>query len=92
MIGRSTGGRGAVPAANVLIAVEIADATRDWDLGPKATDYARAHVPNYWVVDLLEQVTHVHTGPDADGYRSIKSVPFDHPLALPEIDRSIVLS
>lgn len=50
--------QGPVPAANVLIAIEIADTSLDFDLKQKDKIYANAGVPEYWVVDVEQRVIH----------------------------------
>ena len=52
-----------------VLCVEIANSSREFDLGRKLRLYARAGVPEYWVVDLLEQCIHVHRLPARSGYR-----------------------
>jgi Uma2 family endonuclease len=54
-----------------LLLIEVANSSRRKDLGVKARVYARAGVPAYWVVDVAEQVVHVHTEPGPDGYASV---------------------
>ena len=46
-------------ATTPLLVVEIADSTLRYDLTAKATLYAEAQIPEYWVVDLPNQVLHV---------------------------------
>lgn len=57
-----------------LLVVEVADATRRRDLGPKAILYARAGVPECWVVDLPERRVVVHSDPRPDGYVTLRTV------------------
>ena len=45
-------GDGPVPVESVALIVEVSDSTLHIDLGRKATLYAVANVPEYWVVDL----------------------------------------
>lgn len=52
---------------DMRLAIEVADSTRDMDLGTKAALYARAGVPEYWVVSVDERIVYVHTEPQADG-------------------------
>ena len=61
-------GRKAIPVGSVALLVEIADGTREYDLGYKADLYARQGVPEYWVVDLQEGCVVRHAGPLAEGY------------------------
>jgi Uma2 family endonuclease len=53
------------PARAVLI-VEIADSSLRLDRGEKASLYARARVPEYWIVNLVDHVLEVHREPAAD--------------------------
>jgi Uma2 family endonuclease len=51
----------------VLLVIEVADSSLAYDLGPKAEAYALGGVAEYWVVDLVNRVTHVHTARDGSG-------------------------
>ncbi len=64
-----------------LLVVEVADVTLAFDRGQKASLYARAGIPEYWIVNLVDRVLEVHRdpGPLADrpadhGYRSIRRI------------------
>lgn len=52
---------------DMRLAIEVADSTRDMDLGTKAALYARAGVPEYWVISVEERIAYVHTAPQPDG-------------------------
>ncbi|MBL8130276.1 MAG: Uma2 family endonuclease [Anaerolineae bacterium] len=56
------------PARAVALVVEIADATLRVDRTLKANVYARAAVPVYWVVNLVERQIEVYTHPTLDAY------------------------
>lgn len=47
------------PTSAVLV-VEVARTSLRYDLGVKAADYLAADVREYWVLDLLERIVHVH--------------------------------
>ena len=68
---------------DVLLLIEVADATLDRDKGIKAKLYAQAGIPHYWVVNLPEQVIEVFSEPDTGGYRSIARVGQGNDLELP---------
>jgi Uma2 family endonuclease len=53
------------PTTAVLV-VEIADATVRFDRGAKASLYAAAGIPEYWVVNLRERKVEVRTQPGPD--------------------------
>jgi Uma2 family endonuclease len=48
---------------DVGLIVEIADTTLDRDRGVKKRIYARARIPHYWIVNLVERRLEVHTDP-----------------------------
>ena len=50
-----------------VLVIEISDTTLRLDLEAKATFYARAEVPTYWVLDVSTRRLHVHVGPMTDG-------------------------
>ena len=56
--------------ADVLLAIEVADSSLEYKLGEKALAYARAGVPELWVVDIPHRQVHVLIEPSADGYRT----------------------
>lgn len=81
-----------VDVRTVLLVAEIADTTRNRDLQAKRLDYARAGIPNYWVVDIEKRVTHLMSLPrDGDYTRRPDPVPFGQPIEAPETDRTFVI-
>ncbi len=82
------------PATAALV-VEVSSSSRDFDLGRTSRLYARAAIPEYWMVDLVEQRVHVPRDPSSDGYRSIQS--FDRsasvrPILAPAESKPVPLS
>ena len=77
---RPSGDKG-IPVATVHLLVEIADDSRDRDLGFKKDLYARQGVPEYWVVDLAERKVHRFSSPGAEGYGEELEVPFGQRLS-----------
>lgn len=53
-----------------LLVIEVADASLDRDR-LKAAMYAAAGVPEYWIVDLVNDTVEVHTQPGAQGYTAV---------------------
>lgn len=77
---------GALPSQAYLI-VEIADTSLRKDRGTKAATYAKAGVPEYWIVNLRDRVIEVHLDPQGDRYTRTALVrPGDHiaPSAFPD--------
>jgi Uma2 family endonuclease len=70
---------------SALLVVEVADASARLDRGRKSDLYARADVPEYWIVNVAERVVEVRREPSASGYKLIRILqPADSilPLAL----------
>lgn len=62
--------RGSHPtAAEVMLLIEVADASAAFDRGAKLVLYARACVPEVWVVDLVSGRLEAYSEPSAEGYR-----------------------
>lgn len=57
------------PSTATLV-IEVAVTTQRHDTS-KALRYARAGVPEYWIVDVPPRAVHVHRGPTPTGYSEI---------------------
>lgn len=55
--------------ADVLLVVEVADTSLDYDRGDKALLYARAGIPELWIANLSANRLEVYREPGPDGYR-----------------------
>lgn len=53
---------------DLILVVEVAVSSADYDHTVKAPRYAAAGVPVYWVVDLEQEVVDVRRDPDGDTY------------------------
>jgi Uma2 family endonuclease len=72
---------------DVLLLVEVADSSRQFDLSVKAELYAKAGIPEYWVADITTRRIYVHREPGAGKYGSIQIYNGDEivsPLAAPQ--------
>lgn len=58
-------------AKDVLLLVEIAVSSMDYDRKVKARLYARYGIREYWVIDALQRITWVHSGPSGESWTSI---------------------
>ena len=67
--------------ADILLIVEVSESSIDYDRDIKARVYARAGLAEYWVVDLNEDVVHVHSDPFSGIYRSVASYRRDQSIA-----------
>jgi Uma2 family endonuclease len=50
--------------------VEVSDTSRSWDRREKLSAYARANVPTYWILNLVDRQLEVFTAPGSDGYKN----------------------
>jgi Uma2 family endonuclease len=50
-------------AADILLLIEVADTTLDFDLGRKLRVYAEAGIPEYWVVSVAAGEVHIFRAP-----------------------------
>jgi len=51
---------------SAALAVEVADSTLEFDREQKGSLYARAGIPEYWIVNLRDATLEVHREPQAD--------------------------
>jgi Uma2 family endonuclease len=65
-----TGGpmAGTIPGDKARLIVEVADATLADDLGDKRAEYAKADLPEYWVLDVNARCVHRFHAPRGDAY------------------------
>jgi Uma2 family endonuclease len=72
----------------VLLCIEVALSSLDYDCGEKADLYAAAGIQDYWVVDLEHRLIRVFRQPSADGYQERSEARIGeelHPLSLPQL-------
>ncbi len=82
-----------ITAATSLLIVEVADTSIGYDLGVKASTYARLGLPEYWVINARTLVTSIHRNPGPSGYpapREAKPGELIAPLATPQLAVRIV--
>jgi Uma2 family endonuclease len=87
-----------IPSHPVLI-VEVAESSLAFDRGEKASLYARAGIPDYWIVNLVDRLLEVYRDPTPDseapvGWRygvtnSLGPEAFLSPLAAPHARVSV---
>ena len=68
--------------ARAHLLVEVAETSQVLDLGEKASRYAAAGVPIYWVFDLTARQVVVHTNPGSEGYQTVISHGPDEQIAV----------
>ena len=71
----------------IALVVEVSDTTVAYDLGGKASLYARAGIADYWVVLVSENTVVVHRDPTPSGYSTVTRLAGEEtlsPQALPK--------
>lgn len=74
-------GDGIVPLEAVRLVIEVADSTLVTDLGLKATLYATACVPEYWVVDVAGRLIYQMWMPESGTYARRREVTFGQEIS-----------
>ncbi|HXV87331.1 MAG TPA: Uma2 family endonuclease [Gemmatimonadales bacterium] len=60
------------PPADVLLLIEVADSSVDYDREVKIPLYAQAGIAEVWLCDLPGEALEVHREPSASGYRDVQ--------------------
>ncbi len=74
--------------ADVLLLIEVAEASLEVDCDFKARLYARVGVTEYWVIDLVRQTVIVHRQPASERYADVtthRRGTHVSPVALPDV-------
>jgi Uma2 family endonuclease len=65
----------------LLLLVEVSDTTSRFDRTVKSALYARASVPEYWVLDVSSRALYVHRHPAGGNYRQVIRLSEDETVA-----------
>ena len=79
-------------AKDIYFLIAIADSTLRIDLQEKKLIYAKANIPEYWVLDIVERRAHIFRNPTIQGYQSESVLPDNavlSPLAFPTVSVSL---
>ena len=55
-------------AGDLLLVIEVADSSLQYDRAEKVPRYGKAGVPEIWLVDVAARTVTVYTGPGPEGY------------------------
>lgn len=61
-------------AEDTLLVIEVADSSLYTDRAIKIPIYARQHIVEVWIVDLIEDVVHVYTEPVDGAYLNMRTL------------------
>ena len=67
-------GTGVPTAADTLLVVEVSDSTLSFDREVKVALYARAGIPEIWIVDTNVREIHVYRKPRDGGYQQLNTL------------------
>ena len=70
----------------VLLLIEIADSSLDYDRNIKGPLYAAAGIPAYWIINLPEQVVECHEAPWGERYKRVQVLQPRERLRFPALD------
>ena len=73
----------------VLFVVEVSVSSRTIDLGPKKASYARAGIPDYWVVDATKRGIWLFSDPAEGTYQTERFAPAGEALTVPVLGASL---
>ena len=59
---------------DVLLLIEVADTSVEYDRGTKLSAYARAGIREVWILIRAERRIYVYTGPSVGGYANVRGV------------------
>ena len=77
---------------DVLLVVEVAETSPDYDRTVKVPLYARSGIPEVWLVDLAGEGVEVYRTPTPQGYREVRHVRRGQclaPEAFPDLDLAV---
>ena len=60
--------------ADILLAIEVADSSLDYDREQKVPRYAVAGIPEVWLVDVAQKQVTVYSAPSSGGYGHSRTV------------------
>lgn len=76
--------------SSAVLAVEVAEASLQFDRTRKRTLYARHDLPEYWIVNLVDRQLEVHRGSAGESYTETRVRASDEAVSLR--DRSIAVA
>ena len=60
---------------DVLLLIEVADSSLEYDYGPKSEFYAAAGIPEFWIANLRTGEVEVRTDPVGTEYTTVRTIP-----------------
>ena len=66
---------------DILLLIEVSDSTLDYDRDIKMPLYAKAGIPEVWLLDLVNRRLAIYRRPSPDGYREVLYPALDESIA-----------
>jgi len=70
-------------AEDVVLLIEVAESSLRYDRKIKAPRYAKAGIPEVWIVNLSKDIVEVYTTPGESGYENVRRAGRGESLPLP---------
>ena len=73
---------------DVLLLIEVADSSLEYDYGPKSEFYAAAGIPEFWIANLRTGEVEARTDPVGTEYTTVRTIPVGGaitPQAFPDV-------
>jgi Uma2 family endonuclease len=68
-------------AGEILLLIEVAESSLDFDRGEKADLYAAARIIEYWIINLVDHTIDTHRDPHDGHYRNVQSFGLESTVA-----------
>lgn len=78
--------------SDVILLVEISDSTLERDKEIKLPIYAKAGVPVYWIVNLVDKKIECYSSPQEDYYKHMEIFAPGDSIVLPVVEKEIAVS
>ena len=69
---------------DLILVIEIADSSLDFDRNTKANLYAAAGIQEYWIINLIDNRLEVYRQPNSDIYTEIRIISSQESIQLPQ--------
>ncbi len=76
--------------ADIILVIEVADLSLEFDRDVKAPLYAVAGISEYWIVNLIDDRLEIYRQPEGDIYTSIEIVTPPRSINLPQFAEIVV--
>ncbi|HWN43848.1 MAG TPA: Uma2 family endonuclease [Thermoanaerobaculia bacterium] len=77
---------------DILLLIEVADTSIEFDRRKKIPLYASSGVPDFWLVDLIKSTIEIYREPTTSGFRDIRKLRKGDrisPLAFPDLELNV---